>query len=415
MEGELAGLLGRMGIATGLGLLAGLQRERAESPIAGLRTFALTALLGAFCALLAMTFGGWILAAGAVALAGFVVMGNVIKLRAGNQDPGLTTEVAVLLTFALGAYLMVGRIEVGIVAGGALAVLLQLKARARRLVEWLGDHDVAAIMRFALLTLVILPVLPNQTYGPFDVLNPRQIWLMIVLIVGIGLGGYLAYRALGARAGTALSALLGGTISSTATTVSYAERAKAGNGVTGTATVVIVIASTVVFARVLLEIAIVVPTASRTAVPPLLVVLTVFALLSSWTWSRSAQDGGTMPDQSNPTRLGPALIFGIMYGIILLGVAAGKEWFGDQGIYVIAAISGLANMDAITLSTANLTREGRVTPDVLWRVVLVASLANLAFKLAICRVLGGVTLLRRVLPWYGGGVAGIVLVLWLWP
>ncbi|MFW5904658.1 MAG: MgtC/SapB family protein [bacterium] len=414
MEDELASLLGRLGIAAGLGLLVGLQRERAESPIAGLRTFAVTAVLGGFCALLALTFGGWVLAAGVVAVGAFVVMGNLIKLRAGIQDPGLTTEVAILLTFVLGAYLMVGRIEVGIVAGGTLAVLLQLKNRTRRLVRWLGDDDVEAVMRFALLTLVILPVLPNQTYGPFDVLNPRQIWLMVVLIVGIGFGGYLLYRAVGTRAGTVLAGILGGLISSTATTVSYARRAASSPGAARISTVVIMLSAAVVFVRVLVEIAVVAPGVLFSAAPPLLAVLGAFTGLSFLAWLRHAGDGDPMPKQENPTRLGPALLFGLLYGAILLASAAGQDRFGAEGLYAIATVSGFAKLDAIVLSTANLTRQGRVSPDTLWRVTLVAVLANLLFKLAICRALGGARLARHVLPWYlaGAGVLGAVLLLW---
>jgi uncharacterized membrane protein (DUF4010 family) len=415
MEAELSSILGRLGIATGLGLLVGLQRERAENPVAGLRTFALTALLGALCALLAISFGGWILAAGILAVGGFVILGNVVKLRAGIEDPGVTTEVAVLLVFVIGAYLMVGYVEVGIVVGGALAVLLQVKAGSRRFVAKLGDQDVAAIMRFALLTLVILPVLPNRAFGPFDVLNPRHIWLMVVLIVGIGLGGYLAYRFLGARGGTALSGLLGGTISSTATTVSYAQRGRLGRDHASVAAVVIMIASTMVFVRVLVEIAVVAPSAFPSAAPPIVAVFLVFAGISFATWYAHSQQAGPMPEQENPTRMRFALVFGALYGLILLAVAASQEWFGTQGLYVIAAISGLTDMDAITLSTAQLTRQGRVAVGTLWRVVLVASLANLVFKLAVCAAMGGRPLLHRLLPLYGAGAAAILLVLLLWP
>lgn len=414
MEQELASILGRLGIAAGLGLLVGLQRERADSPIAGLRTFALTALLGAFSALLSLTFGGWVLAAGFLAVGAFVVVGNVVKLRAGIHDPGLTTEMAILLTYALGAYLVEGRVEVAIVVGGVLAVLLQLKARARRLVQWLGDADVEAIMQFALLTMVILPVLPNQTYGPFDVLNPRQIWLMVVLIVGIGLGGYLLYRAVGARAGTVLSGVLGGIISSTATAVSYARRARGRAGAPRVATVVIVLASAVVFARVLVEVAVVAPGALPVVGPPIGITFLAFTALSWAAWLRHAGGGDPMPEQENPTRLGPALIFGGLYGLILFASAAGQEWFGPESLYAIAAFSGLTKLDAIVLSTANLSRQGRVSAETLWRVTLVAALANLLFKLVVCRVVGGPELVRRVAPWFAGGAVAIGAVLAFW-
>lgn len=415
MEADLPWILSRLAVAAGLGLLVGLQREQADTRIAGLRTFALTALLGALTALLGYEFGGWVVAAGIVGLAGFVVMGNVMKLRAGLTDPGLTTEVALLLTFGIGAYLMVGHLEVAIVVGGALAVLLHFKAGARKMVGRLGDRDVAAVMRFALLTLVILPVLPNRTYGPLDVLNPRQIWLMVVLIVGIGFAGYLVYKFLGAKAGTALSGILGGTISSTATTVSYARIARTDPARSPLSGVVIMIASTVVFVRVLVEIAIVAPGSLTTAGPPIVTVLLAFSLISFWAWRRQRSDTGPMPEQENPTELGPALVFGVLYGLILLAVAAGEEWFGSEGLYVIAAISGMTDMDAITLSTAHLTREGRVSADILWRAVLIASVSNLVFKFGVCWLMGGRRLLRTLAPLYGTGAAAILLIVLLWP
>ncbi len=418
MDGDLGPVLLRLALATGIGLLVGLQREQAEGRVAGLRTFALTALLGAICALLSEPAGAWVLPAAILALASLVILGNIAKLRAGLQDPGITTEVAVLLTFVIGAYLMIGRVEVGIVSGGALAVLLQFKDRGHRLVQRLGDRDVAAVMRFALLSLVILPVLPNQTYGPLDVLNPRQIWLMVVLIVGIGFAGYLAYRFLGERAGTPLSGLLGGAISSTATTVSYARLGSGEEASQRAAALVIMIASAVVFVRVLVEIAAVAPASLRTAAPPIVVVLAGFSLVSFVAWLRLGRDpeaAAPMPDQRNPTELGPALVFGLLYGVILLAVAWGESRFGDDGLYLIAAISGLSDMDAITLSAAELYRQGRLEAGALWRVVLVASLSNLVFKLGVCAVLGGRRLVRHLLPLYGAGAGILLLVLVLWP
>lgn len=412
---ELESTLGRLAIALGLGLLVGLQRERTESAIAGLRTFALVTLLGGLSGLLSQEFGGWVLGAAFLGLAAMVVIGNVMKLRTQPEDTGITTEVAVLLMFGIGAYLVYGALEVGIVLGGTVAVLLHAKARLHGLVERLGDQDVAAIMRFVLLTLVILPILPNRTFGPLGVLNPRHIWLMVVLIVGISLGGYLAYKALGDRAGTLLSGVLGGTISSTATTATYARMGRAGERTASLSSVVILLASTIVFVRVLVEIAVVAPGSLPVAAPPLVVLLLAFGGLSHLAWSRRKADAQAMPEQGNPTELRFALAFGALYALILLAVAAGNEWFGSEGLYVVAVISGLTDMDAITLSTANLTRQGRVEPETLWRVVVVASISNLAFKLGVAGALGGRDLLRRLAPYYGAGALVGVLLVAFWP
>ena len=203
-------------------------------------------------------------------LAGIIIVGNIAELREGSPDPGLTTEVAMLLMFAVGAYLVIGHKEVAIAIGGGVAVLLQAKGQMHGVARRLGDEDLKAIMQFALLSLVILPVLPNRAYGPYAVLNPHHIWLMVCLIVGISLGGYIVYKFVGEKAGIVLGGILGGLISSTATTVSYARRSAEAPKSSAGAAIVVMIASTVVFVRVLLIIGLLSPTFFPTALPPML-------------------------------------------------------------------------------------------------------------------------------------------------
>ena len=197
-----------LGIALGIGLLVGLQRERTSSLLAGFRTFPLVTILGAVSAMLAQSFGGWIVAFGFLAVTGVVIVGNVVLLRKGDRDGGITTEVAILVMYAVGALLVVGSREIAIAVGAGVAVLLQFKQRLHGIASRLEDRDVIAMMQFALVSLVILPALPDRTFGPYDVLNPHQIWLMVVLIVGISLGGYVAYKLFGEGAGTALGGIL---------------------------------------------------------------------------------------------------------------------------------------------------------------------------------------------------------------
>ena len=146
-----------LAIAVGLGLLVGLQRERAKSGLAGLRTFALITMFGAICGMLSATLGAWIIAAGFLALAALIVVGNVAALKQGVTDPGLTTEIAILLMFGVGAFLVNGNESVAIAVGGAVAVLLQFKDPLHGFAARLGDKDLRAIMQFALLSLVIPP------------------------------------------------------------------------------------------------------------------------------------------------------------------------------------------------------------------------------------------------------------------
>jgi uncharacterized membrane protein (DUF4010 family) len=181
----------RLGVAMGLGMLVGLQRERDQSKLAGIRTFPLIASFGAAAALLAGTCGGWTVGLGAIAVAAMLVVGNIEKIKAGLTDPGLTTEMAALLVYAIGAYAIVGHLSVTVALGGATAVLLHYR-------EPLHERDLSAIRQFVLIALIILPILPDRAFGPFQVLNPRQVWLMVVLIVGVGLVGYIAYKLFGA-------------------------------------------------------------------------------------------------------------------------------------------------------------------------------------------------------------------------
>jgi len=411
---ELEATLLRLGVALALGLLVGLQRERAASRVAGVRTFALITLFGAVAGLATPVFGPWLVPAGALALAALLVMANVAKLRE-DPDPGMTTEVAVLLMYAVGAYLVEGEMAAAIAVTGAATLLLHLKQPMHRTIAALGEGDMTAIMQFALITLVILPVLPNRSFGPYEVLNPREVWLMVVLIVSINLAGYVAYKLLGARSGALLGAVLGGMVSSTATTVSYARRSRASEAA-GLAVFVIVVASTVAFVRVLVEVAVVAPSQLRAVVLPLGAMLGWMLVLSAAAWLYGRADApAQLPASGNPAELKPALIFGALYALVILAVAFAKDRFGDAGLYPVALVSGLTDVDAITLSTANLAAQGKLETATTWRLILVAALANLAFKGACALALGSAALRRPILLLLGLALAGGVAILLAWP
>jgi uncharacterized membrane protein (DUF4010 family) len=408
-------VLQQLAVALGRGFVQGRQRERVESSIGGIRTFPLIALFGTVCALLGKTFGGWVVAAGLLALVAIVVYSNLAKMKSGDIDPGMTTEVAALLLYALGAYVVIGSMIVAVVVGGAMAVLLQFKKPLHALAGAIGERDMLAIMQFVLLSLVILPVLPHQDFGPYGVWNPFQIWLMVVLIVGISLTGYIAYKFLGAQRGTLLAGVLGGLISSTATTVSYARRTVENTKLANLAAVVIVIASCVSMGRVLIEVAAVAPVAFASMAPPLAAILAVSIIIAAamflWQPSRDTQ----MPEQKNPAELKTAFIFAAIYAVVLLAVAVAKEHFGSAGFYTVAIVSGLTDMDAITLSSARLVENGRTDPSTGWRAILIAAMSNFVFKFGTVSLLGD-----RLLTWRIGAAFGLILacgamVLWFWP
>lgn len=410
---DLASTFSSLGIALGLGLLVGMQREQVATQLAGLRTFALITVLGTICGLLAVNFGGWVIAAGFLALTGALMTGHVAELKGEKIESGVTTEVAALAMFGVGAYVVTGLREVAIVIGGGIAVLLHFKGQLHGIAARLGE-DSKSIMQFALISLVILPILPNRTYGPLNVVNPRQIWLMVVLIVGIGLAGYIAYKFFGAKAGLLLAGLLGGIISSTATTISYSKRAAKQELPDNQIAVVILLASTVSCALVLAEIAVVAPEFLRAAITPLVIVVTTLGVLSLPLWFLQTKGRNEMPSQGNPTELKGALYFALLYTLILLAIAAVKDRYGTSGLYVVAAASGLAEVHALALSTSQLVSTGRVSSIEGWRIIAVALISNLAFKAAMVAILGTRAIWRKVaLPYVLTIGIGISIVL-LW-
>jgi uncharacterized membrane protein (DUF4010 family) len=402
-------------ISLGLGLLVGLQRQHQNARVAGIRTFPLITLLGTLSALLAQELGGWVVGAGLLATAAIVVTANLMKRQEAQPDVGQTTEAAALLMYAVGAYLVLGSATVAVAIGATVAVLLHLKETLHQFVARIGQKDLTAIMQFVVISLVILPVLPDQEYGPYEVLNPYNVWLMVVLIVGIGLLGYFVYKFFGSKAGTFLGGVLGGLISSTATTVSYARRTSQHKDGSSLAALVIFIASTVAFVRVLVEVSIVAPATLPEVAPPLLAVIGLMCATGMVAYFTNREKEDQMPEQENPAHMKTALIFGGIYGAVILATAAAKDYLGSSGLYIVAVISGLTDVDAITLSTSRLMHVGNLSPSSGWRIILVAALSNVAFKAALVGFLGNRTLLSRIAFLFGIVLLGGLLVLWWWP
>jgi uncharacterized membrane protein (DUF4010 family) len=408
----------RPGLALAIGLLIGLQRERVKEGPAGIRTFALIALAGYLIGVVGAGLGDWVVCGGVVFLAAILVTGNVLDARRNAEHgAGATTEVAALLVFTIGIYLAEPENARGpaVLFAGVTALLLHYKTPLHRFVRGLGPEDVRAIMQFVLITLVVLPVLPNQTYGPFGVFNPFKAWLMVVLIVGIGLGGYLAYHLAGTRVGTLLSGILGGLVSSTATTVTASRFARHEESRVTAAAIIVLLASSISVLRILVEVAVVDPHDLRETAPPLACFFLAFLLFTLLLYWRRSAEVLHLDPPGNPAGLRPALFFGLLFVVVLFGGAAARHYLGDAGLYGIAVASGLTDIDAITLSTADLMRTGSLDPSTGWRVILVATLANLVFKGAIVAVTGGRGLFFRVLPVYGAALLTGLGLFFLWP
>ncbi len=442
----------QLGISVLLGLLVGLQREHAAEGMAGMRTFPLITLLGSVSAVLADHFhDSWILAAGLAAVVAVMLVAHLIRPRPGRENgngsedkshtgngnaasfqmPGTTTDVAMLLMFAVGALVVIGPMSAAVAIGGGVAVLLQFKPELHGIARKLGDQDLRAIMQFVLITCIILPVLPNKNYSPwgllhlraagpdhppgaFDVLNPFETWLMVALIVGLTLGGYIIYKFFGQNAGIFLGGILGGAISSTATTVSYARLAKDDRSGAQTAAIVILIASTVTYLRVLLAVSVVSTDFLLRVFAPVLILMILTMVPALMLWRRVRRQVVQMPEQKNPTQLKSAIIFGAMYALVLLALAVAQYYWKSRGLYAVAFFSGLTEMDAVTLSTARLSLSD---PTVLadgWRMIVLAAMANSISKATIAGLLGGWNLFVRISVLFAVPmIGGVVLLMML--
>ncbi|HEX2836827.1 MAG TPA: MgtC/SapB family protein [Phycisphaerales bacterium] len=409
-----------LGIALALGLLVGLQRERSASAVAGIRTFAFITLLGALLPIIAtLTQVAWAvpasIVAGLLAVLGLAYIGNITR-DPKDPAPGVTTEVAMLVMFAAGVLCGLGESRLAAIVGAATAVLLHLKPSLQRFTRALTDEDVRAIMQFAAISLIILPVVPDRDMGPFNAFNPRHMWLLVVLVVGISLAAYVAYRIRGDRQGIMLAGVLGGLISSTATTAAFARRVREQPASAALGASAIILASTVVYARVIVELYAVARTALPMLLWPLLTLFGIAAATAVIAAALATRDGHTpLPPPRNPSELKSALVFAGMFGIIQLLTAAANHWLGGRGHYAVAAVSGLTDLDAITLSSGRLLTQGQVTIQQAGAAIVIALASNLVFKVGLAGVLGGPALLKRL--WWAALVnvaaCGAVLLWWV--
>ena len=408
-----------LGIAFGLGLLVGLQRQKTDNEMAGVRTFTLIAVLGVMAGFLTREFDNpYILPILGLCIATMLMMANYIKLKKFDEaDVGQTTEVAALLMFAIGAYLVVGSQLIGVLVGASMAILLYVKEHLHDFIEKLSNKDLSAIMTLAGISLIILPILPNQTIGPLDVINPRNIWLMVTLIVGISVVGYFIYKLVGKKVGIISNGILGGLISSTATTVSYARKTKEQKSIGKLAVFVITTASAVSMIRVLIEVAVIVPEKLSALILPLLMEIIIVAVISIGLFYLINKDtkDDTMPEPKNPAQLKSAIIFGLLYGFILLLVAFTKRQFGNEGLYIVAIISGLTDVDAITLSLSQMIKGERLNTDLGWKLILLAVISNMIFKGVMAITIGAKELTKWIVISFGISVVSGLMIIWLWP
>ncbi len=396
----------RFGASLAIGVLVGLQREHAHGGsdkelFAGVRTFALISLLGSSAALTAdelgtpLGFVGLLLPMGGLIVAAYFVG----TWKRGGV--GLTTEIATLLTFAAGAFCYWNHLPLAAAVGVATTALLSLKPEMHAFADRITREDVYATLEFAVITVIVLPILPNRGYGPppLDVLNPREIWLMVVLISGISFLGYVLIKLVGPTHGITLTGLLGGIISSTPVTLSFSQRSREKEDLARPFALAITVAWAISYVRILAEVAALNPALLARVWLPLVAAASMGLAYSAYLYVRQpTREEGEVPFK-NPFELGTALQFGLLYAVVLVIAKAAQIYTGDLGVYLSSFIAGLPDVDAVTLSMARLARpEGGLSAVVGARAIVLGAMANTLAKGAIVLSAGAPGLRRRILP-----------------
>lgn len=401
-------LFSRFGVALFIGLLVGLQREYSydaeqkpeEVTAAGLRTFALLGLLGATAAFAAERMGSaWPF------VAIVVMLGSMLAIAyyqtAVHGSIGMTTEVAGFMVILAGAVAYWQQLTLAVALGVVTTSLLSFKLELHTFARRLTREDIVAALKFALITAIVLPVLPNEpisTTPPFDVLNLYKIWLMVVLISAISFLGYGLIKLVGSRQGIGLTGLLGGLVSSTAVTLSFSQRSQKHSQMAKPFALAIMVAWTVMFARVLLEVATVNWPLLLQLWLPIVAAAVAGLVYCGYLYLAPQGDEQEEVTVANPFELGPAITFGLMYGAILLVGRAAQYYLGDVGVYASSILSGLVDVDAITLSVSELNRGGNLADQTAVRAIVLAAMSNTVVKGGIVLTSGSPSLRRVFLP-----------------
>jgi len=416
-----------LALALLVGLLIGLEREQSRpAPYTGrgfpggIRTYPLFALLGAVGMLLLPAVGPWVVVASLLLLGGLLGLSYWRDTSTGHT--GLTSEASALITFVLGALAASHDViepltrRIWIVSSIAVAVtmLLSRKVELRELSTRVSRDDVVATLKFLLVAVVVFPVLPNEAHGPYGALNPFRIGLMVLLIASISFVGYVAMRLLGHGRGMLVTGAVGGLVSSTAVTLASADRAKKTPAIAGVSALATVIASTIMFPRILAIVLVVEKSLLTRLAPAMATMLLVGLAWSAAVYLRersSASHQGEV-ELSNPFELKSAVQFGAFFVLILIASRWASATFGSSGSYATGVLAGLTDVDAITLSMANMVKAGTIDATVASRTIVLAAVSNTLVKGGMALVLGGLTFGKKVLlPFAVMLAAGLLVML----
>jgi uncharacterized membrane protein (DUF4010 family) len=340
---------------------------------------------------------GWLILAAFVALSALVIVSYATTAMRGEM--GITTEVTALIAFIVGALCGWDKVAVASVVTVVCLLLLTLKDFLHRLARRVELADVEATLQFAVISVIILPLLPDQNFGPppIDVINPYKIWLMVVLIAGLNFLGYVLVKVLGNEHGLVVTGILGGLVSSTAVTLSFSQRSRREPAMSSAFVLAIVIAWTIMFVRVVVMVAVVNRAMAGGLALALGWVAAAGLVVSLVLWRRSrSRETGVVTAGANPFELSEAIKFGLLFGIVTVVAKAAEVYLGATGLYLAGAVAGLTDVDAISLSMANLARTSPEILTIAQRTIVIAVISNTLVKCAMAAFMGAPALRRTI-------------------
>ncbi len=403
----------QLAIALALGLVIGVEREWRERDFkggrrpAGLRTFGLIGLSGGVAGLIGDQYA--LFPAMGLVLT-FIAMTAAYWRRSQNGNlMGVTTIFATMIAYGCGVLAVMNLQVPATAAAVTVAMILGAKDRLHRFVERLEQKEIFAALQFILIAGVILPLIPNRSIGPYEAINPFEIWLMVVLISGLSFLGYVALQALGAKQGIISTALLGGLVSSTATTVSLARMARRQPELKAVLSVGVIAASTIMFVRVCIIAGVISPALLLQILLPISIVIFISAAGAIYYSQQFRQLTFSKPTVSNPLDIASALLFAALLGLIMVGSRALEGMFGAEGVYALSVASGLADVDAITLTLSRFSTESLAT-RVAATGIMLAAITNTLVKIALAAFASGGALRLAFVVLSAASVAGGVAV-----
>lgn len=378
----------RLALALGIGLLVGIERgwhTRDQSGgvrVAGVRTYALSGLLGGVWGFLGAELGDVVLGIAFLGFAALVILAYRTTARK-EGDYGLTSEIAVLLVFALGVMAVRGDMALAAGAGVVTVALLDAKRYLHTWVRHLNALELDGAIKLLVISVVVLPVLPNKGFGPDEVLNPYKLWWMVVLIAGLSFMGYIAIRKIGERVGVLLTGVFGGLASSTAVTLGFARLGKKTPAASLSLVGGIAASSTIMYVRVVIVVGLFnASLLSGLTLPMLLMALTSAAASVVLFQMAGRKATSAAIEIDNPCDISMAVKFSVLLGAVMLASHYMRLWLGSAGVYALAALSGLADVDAISLSMAEQAQQGFDSRSAITAIVIavaVNSLVKVAF------------------------------------